>query len=72
MSKSVSDSGVECDADAELAKLRRDFANVEMRRSGISGSAVLENGKPLAIVTLNQKKLELTVTKCHGANASKE
>lgn len=45
--------------------------NVESRRSSVSGSAVIEDGKPLAIVTLNQKKLELTVTKSKTASAEK-
>ena len=45
-------------------KQGHEVSNVEVRRYGVVGSAVLEDGKPLAIVTLNQKKLELTVTKC--------
>ena len=35
----------------------------ELRQSGVTGSAVLSLGKPLAIVRVNQNKLELTVTK---------
>jgi len=35
----------------------------ELRQSGVTGSAVLSLGKPLAIVSVNQNKLELTVTK---------
>jgi len=41
----------------------KSLPSFELRQSGVTGSAVLSLGKPLAIVSVNQNKLELTVTK---------
>lgn len=43
--------------------VERMVPSYELRQSGVTGSAVLSLGKPLAIVSVNQNKLELTVTK---------
>jgi len=43
--------------------VERVVPSFEFRQYGVTGSAVLSLGKPLTIVSVNQNKLELTVTK---------
>lgn len=43
--------------------VERVVPSFELRQSGVTGSALLSLGKPLAIVSVNENKLELTVTK---------
>ena len=57
---------------SDTEKSTEPLASVEMRSSGATGSAVLEYGRPLAIVTLNEKRLELTVTRSKGEPQEKK
>jgi hypothetical protein len=44
----------------------------DQRSSGLTSSAVLEYGKPLTVASLNQRKLELTVTKGKPSSPDKK
>ncbi|MEI6167794.1 MAG: hypothetical protein WCS52_11415 [bacterium] len=50
----------------------QEVASVEFRRSEVKGSALVEDGKPVAIVTMNQRKLELTVAKSKAPSSEKK
>jgi hypothetical protein len=52
-------------------KQEREVPVIEARMSGAQGTVIVANGKPVAIVTQNQRKLELTVTKSNATSLEK-